>query len=254
VAQAILGIRTYQIADHRVWVGRVLLPAYIVVVAVQFLGDFYNRIPVMIDNNCLDANARPDYVISAWTFYFAAMLFDCLALSISTVYLLKKKPKAKPQSYASKLLKIMLYDGLEYFVALTATNLINIFLFRAGNLTTETAGTSLGYAMTWIMSQRIILHPRETETEGTPVIVRRPTVSPLSFGVETMYDIRSDDSVTVDSQDKPFKLPRDPVTEIEVCVEQSIITDAKPTNKEPSDGVTYTAPRSVQDRDLGYRV
>jgi len=48
--------------------------------------------------SCLTANARPLYVISAWTFYLVAMLFDFLALSISTVYLLKKKPKAMPQS------------------------------------------------------------------------------------------------------------------------------------------------------------
>jgi len=48
--------------------------------------------------SCLTANARPDYFISAWTFYLVAMLFDSLALSISTVYLLKKKPNALPQS------------------------------------------------------------------------------------------------------------------------------------------------------------
>jgi len=54
--------------------------------------------------------------------------------------------------------------------------------------------------MTWIMSQRIILHPREVETEGISVIVGLPTVSPLSPGVET---IRSDGSVTVVSQGQP---------------------------------------------------
>jgi len=84
--------------------------------------------------------------------------------------------------------------------------------------------TSLGYAMTWIMSQRILLHPRgayppplssslldnlvepvDAETERTSVVVQLPTVSPLSSGVETTYNVRSDasGSVTVDRKTNP---------------------------------------------------
>jgi len=37
--------RAYQIADHRVWVGRVLLPAYIAVVAVSLLPFFTSSFP-----------------------------------------------------------------------------------------------------------------------------------------------------------------------------------------------------------------
>jgi len=256
VSQAILGIRAYQIAEHRVWVGSALIPIYIAVVTVQWFTDLFNRIPVMIDNDCLTANARPDYVISAWTFYLAAMLFDSLALSISTIYLLKKKPSAMPQSRASKLLKIMLYDGLGYFVALTAVNLINIVIFRGGNLVTSTAGTSLGYVTTLIMSQRILLHPREAQMKGTSVVVQIPTVSPLSSGMGRAYSTRSDAtrSATVDSQDKFYKPSHERVADLEVCIEQSIIMDTKSTNGELSDEVAYTPPRSVLDRAPGYHV
>jgi len=137
----------------------------------------------------------------------------------------------------------------------------------------ECIARPLAYVMTLIMSQRILLHPRgayppplssslfddlmalvEAVMEGTSVIVQLPTVSPLGSEVETTYNIRSDNRVTADSRDRSYKLPREPVTDIEVCIEQSIITDAKPTNGEPSDGVTYTPPRSVWDRDVGRHV
>ncbi|KAH9964948.1 hypothetical protein BC827DRAFT_1186507 [Russula dissimulans] len=241
VSQAILGIRAYQIAEHRVWVGSVLIPMYIAVVTVSY----YRPLP---HDDCLTANARPDYVISAWTFYLVAMLFDCLALSISTIYLLKKKPSAMPQSRASKLLKIMLYDGLGYFVALTAVNLVNIVIFRGGNLVTSTAGTSLAYVITLIMGQRILLHPREAQMKGKPVIVQLPTVSPLSPGVGRAHSTRSDatGSTTVGPQDKFYKPPSERMTDIEVCVEESIITDT-------NDGIAYT-PRSGWDRAPGHHV
>jgi len=254
VSQAILGIRAYQIADKRVWVGPVLVFAYIAAVAVQWVTDIYNRIPVMINNNCLTTNARPQYVISAWTFYFVAMLFDTLALSISTVYLLKKKPKVMPKSYSSNLLKILLFDGLGYFVALTGTNLINIFLFRGGDFATSTAGTSLGYAMTWIMSQRILLHPREADVKRTSVAAQLSTVSPLRSGVGRMSSLGSAGSTKVDSQDNSHTQPPEPVTDIKVFIERSVIKESKPANGESSDGVTHTASRSVSDRDLGYHV
>jgi hypothetical protein len=90
--------------------------------------------------------------------------------------------------------------------------------------------------------------------KGTSVVVQLPTVSPLSSGVGRAYSTRSGatGSATVDSQDKFYKPPRERVTDIEVCIERSIITDTKSTNGEPSDEVAYTPQRSVWDRAPGY--
>lgn len=54
---------------------------------------------VLTENfSCTTGTADPHYPISAWTFYFVAMLFDCLALSISTVCLLKVKARTATAS------------------------------------------------------------------------------------------------------------------------------------------------------------
>lgn len=154
---------------------------YIIVVMFQGYTNLFNRIPVMTNGNCMIENAHPDQPISAWTFYLTAMLYDFVALLISTVYLLK--PNAAevmfprhilasilaPQS-ASRILDILLYDGLGYFVALTAVNLMNVFLYRATTHIIQTSGASLGYAVTWIMSQRILNHLRDERMKLAPAI------------------------------------------------------------------------------------
>ncbi|KAH9996164.1 hypothetical protein BJV74DRAFT_295264 [Russula compacta] len=160
VSQAILGIRAYNIAQRNVWIGRSLLFAYTAVVVFQWCTDLVNRMPVMTNGNCTIGTANPHYPISAWSFYFVAMLFDGLALSISTVCLLKVKAKTATASAGQKLLRIMLYDGLGYWVALTAVNIINIIIYRDASRTIQSSGASLGYAITWITSQRILIHLR----------------------------------------------------------------------------------------------
>ncbi|KAI9455411.1 hypothetical protein F5148DRAFT_392693 [Russula earlei] len=237
ISQAILGIRAYQIAMGRTWVGGVLLSTYIIITVVQWFTVLYNRIAVMVDGDCLTANSDPRNIISAWTFYLAAMLFDCLALSISIFYLLKWRADALPKSTASRLVKLMLYDRLGYLVALTAANMMNIFLFRAGNLTTEKTGACLGIAMTWIMSQRILLHPLEARYQQSTVI-QLPTTTTLRFGENPNFDSKTDKSLTVDSdsQDNSHNLPRG--RDIEVCIANPTITDAKPLAGEPSSRAT----------------
>ncbi|KAI0297911.1 hypothetical protein BC826DRAFT_134641 [Russula brevipes] len=158
VSQAILGIRTYNIAQRNVWVGRTLVFAYFFAAVLQWVTDLFNRLPVQTNGNCMTGSARPKFVISAWTFYLTAMLYDCLTLSISTYFLLKLKASAV--STTTKLLRILLYDGLGYLVALTAVNLMNIILYRRAAKSIQSSGASLEYAVTWIMSQRILIHLR----------------------------------------------------------------------------------------------
>ncbi|KAH9177311.1 hypothetical protein EDB89DRAFT_1535444 [Lactarius sanguifluus] len=154
VSQAILAIRTYGISQGNLWVARTLLSTYILGAAFQWFSSLNARIFVMID---VIASAHPQSPISTWSFYMVAMLYDCLTLSISAVYLMKVKSVAPG---TSRLFKILLYDGLGYFVVLTLTNLANILMFRGTDHLLQSTGASLEYSVTWIMSQRILIHLR----------------------------------------------------------------------------------------------
>jgi hypothetical protein len=58
----------------------------------------------MTNISCMIENAHPDQPISAWTFYLTAMLYDFVALLISTVYLLKNAAEVMfPRHMASIL-------------------------------------------------------------------------------------------------------------------------------------------------------
>ncbi|KAH9028949.1 hypothetical protein EDB84DRAFT_257726 [Lactarius hengduanensis] len=157
VSQAILAIRTYGISQGNLWVARTLLSTYILGAAFQWFSSLNARIPVMTDGNCTVASAHPQSPISTWSFYLVAMLYDCLTLSISAVYLMKVKSVAPG---TSRLFKILLYDGLGYFVVLTFTNLANILMFRGTDHLLQSTGASFEYSVTWIMSQRILIHLR----------------------------------------------------------------------------------------------
>jgi len=176
VSQAILAIRTYNIAHRNVWVGRALISAYIVALMFQWVATQHSRAPSQMNGNCTVKITNPHWAIPAWSFYFTAMLFDFSALSISTYYLLKAK--VNTSSAASKLVKILLYDGLGYFVVLGAVNIMNTILFRQKNQVTQVSGVSLGYVVTAIMSQRILIHAREARAQQGPVIASPPVLPP----------------------------------------------------------------------------
>ncbi|EIM82071.1 uncharacterized protein STEHIDRAFT_161422 [Stereum hirsutum FP-91666 SS1] len=57
-------------------------------------------------------------------------------MTISSVYLLRYRPHSPAMS---RVIKVLLYDGLVYFVALTAVNILNLILYRASNISIQTA-------------------------------------------------------------------------------------------------------------------
>ncbi|KAI0249576.1 hypothetical protein BJV78DRAFT_652999 [Lactifluus subvellereus] len=160
VSQAILGMRTYNIAQRNVWVARTVVSTYIIAVAFEWFAAVGYRIPRMTDGNCTVASIHPLWPISTWSFYLVAMLYDCLMLSISTYYLLKLR--LAQVSAASGLVSMLLYDGLIYIVALTAVNVMNMVFYRSTNRAIQSSSCSLGKALTWIMSQRILINVRGT--------------------------------------------------------------------------------------------
>jgi hypothetical protein len=218
VTQAILGIRTYGISLRNPWIGRILLSTYILGAALQWFFSFFGRIPVMTDGNCTAASAHPKNAVSTWSFYLVAMLYDCLTLSISIFYLVKVKYVA---SGTSRLFKILLYDGLGYFVVLTLTNLANILLFRGTDNGLQTTGASFGYSVTWIMSQQILIHLHDARTDRTSVFLAplpssRAVTSVLCFDKGEKHQTRIEQ---VGNKENEFNL--------QVRIDRSIVADTR---------------------------
>ncbi|OCB89137.1 hypothetical protein A7U60_g3736 [Sanghuangporus baumii] len=55
----------------------------------------------------------------------------------------------------------LLYEGLGYFVVLTAVNVFNLVLYLREDENNQSSGASLGYILIFIMSQRILIRQRD---------------------------------------------------------------------------------------------
>jgi len=110
------------------------------------------------------------------------MFYDLISLSVSTFYLLRVTPNPLRMS---GLVKLMFYDGLMYFVALTAANIVNLILYRASDPEVQSSGASLAFAVTWIMSQRILIHLRDAAEE----LHGEPTVQTITGGLTSAGEI-----------------------------------------------------------------
>lgn len=228
VSQAILAIRTYGISQRNVWVGRTLLSTFILCAAFQWFSSLYARTPVMTNGNCTSASAHPHGAVSTWSFYLVAMLYDCLTMSISIVYLMKVKSVG---SGTSRLFKILLYDGLGYFVVLTFTNLANILMFRGVLHGLPSTSASLEHAVTWIMSQRILIHLRDARADQTSVVLAklpssREVVSALRFNRGTKFQTSAEQRSTPGSQDELGNSESD--FDLQVRIDRSIVVDTIP--------------------------
>ncbi|RPD65712.1 hypothetical protein L227DRAFT_607179 [Lentinus tigrinus ALCF2SS1-6] len=181
VSQLILGIRTINISRRSTWVTWTIVLSFLSISAAEWFLNLWNRVPVQgLRGNCTAGNKPP--VLTVWLFYVFAMVYDVIALGISTVYLIGFGPN---NGKIARLVRIMLTDGLVYFVALTGVNILNLILYRSADEASQSSGVSLGYALTWIMSQRILIHLRDAaaahnRSVTTQIVVSRPLVSALS--------------------------------------------------------------------------
>jgi len=245
VSQTILGVRTYSISLSNVWVGRTISLAYFIIVMFQWFGALAYRTPMMTgasgQGDCIVADSHPKQPISSWSVYLAAMLYDCLVLSIATYYLLKMRIAG--MSAASRLVDILLYDGLIYIVALTAVNVMNIVLFRGAPGSIQTAGASLGFAVMWITSQRILINPRQA-TEGQSSVfvmrLRAPHVIPPARRSPGETKVKHGVNQAPDSQDDFVNTQGD--CEQQMRFERSVVVDTDP---EVCGSITFISPNSV---------
>ncbi|KAI9435537.1 hypothetical protein H4582DRAFT_2169925 [Lactarius indigo] len=156
------------------------------------------------------------------------MLFDCLTLSISTFYLIKVKAVT---SGTSQLCKILLYDGIGYFVALTLTNAANIMLYRGVHHTLRYRvgpSASFEYAVTWIMSQRILIHPRSARTDQTSVVLSQlPSSRAVTSALR--FDKGSKHPTNVEQGDSPEDECGNTESDfdLQVRIDKSVVVDAR---------------------------
>ncbi|KAJ8594958.1 hypothetical protein M405DRAFT_426402 [Rhizopogon salebrosus TDB-379] len=90
VSQAILGVRTFNIARRDRQIGIALMVLYLASITLEWFTNMFDRTPVVVDGNCTPANTGE--IISAWFYYPPAMLYDSIMLIISTIYLLRYNP------------------------------------------------------------------------------------------------------------------------------------------------------------------
>ncbi|KAF8321354.1 hypothetical protein DL93DRAFT_2073226 [Clavulina sp. PMI_390] len=152
VSQAIVSVRTYAISRKEPWVLYFLSALFVACMVPEFLGNAWERIAVQnSSHNCTSGNGK---VKVAWLHYLAAMIYDVATMAISTTYLVLQ---STDMGLMSGLSRLMLKEGMVFFILLTGVNLLNLVLFRVGSLAAQSSAASLGQAVTMIMSQHIIL-------------------------------------------------------------------------------------------------
>ncbi|KAG1886496.1 hypothetical protein F4604DRAFT_1274306 [Suillus subluteus] len=235
ISQAILGIRTFNIARRDRRIGITLLLLYLFSISAEWFSDLFHRTPVVVDGNCTSANTGK--VLSTWFYYLAVMMYDIVMVTISTVYLLRYDPLS---SRVERLIRVLIYDGIGYFIVLSAANILNLILYHTTNIETQSAGASIGYAVTWIMSQRILINIRgmlEPDAQRLEnVIVARPTLTAqkkVMSGLRSQFESKSHSKGSgsakspIDAEFRP-KSPRnsnDMELDIRVRVERSVVVD-----------------------------
>jgi len=225
ISQVILGVRTFNIARRTKGVGVGLAIAFFITTGLEWFTNMYHRIPVLAHGSCTPGSdgTHP----TAWVYYVVAMAWDTGALSISTFYLVRYN---SVNGRLSRLIRTMIYDGLGYFLILTAVNVFNLVLYRESNQAVQSAGASLGYAVTWIMSQRILLHLRElsepAEARFENIILTRP----LQHGRDIVAALRSQSDfhkspIEMEYSPSAPSTPRELEMDVQVHIEQSVTVD-----------------------------
>ncbi|KAG6332458.1 hypothetical protein ID866_6630 [Astraeus odoratus] len=152
VSHAILGVRTFNVAGRNKRAGTFLLVYYVITVGLEWFFDLFHRIckpgffrirtscsthpntpttqPVALSERVQVQYTNP----TTWLFYLFAMAYDLVTLVVSTIYLLRYK------TYSGKfslLIRVMITDGLIFFVVLTIVNMLNLFLYRQSSVAAQ---------------------------------------------------------------------------------------------------------------------
>ncbi|KAJ7124979.1 hypothetical protein C8R44DRAFT_781962 [Mycena epipterygia] len=201
VSQAILGVRAYNLSRNSALIGRALVVLYITSCTFEWVATMYDRKMEYssIFGNC--SSQSPSGLFGGWIHYAVAIIYDFITSVVSIVYLLKLKPSSA--SLMARVTKTMLVDGVWYFVALAFVNFLNLGFYRAkplaSQLEVQTAAASLGYCVTWIMAQKLIIHlhdmsvERRNQSIGAAVTVTQQIVSArdVSHAIRSQFESKN---------------------------------------------------------------
>ncbi|KAG1789553.1 uncharacterized protein HD556DRAFT_1397531 [Suillus plorans] len=247
ISQAILGIRAFNIARRDRRIGIILLLLYLLSTSAEWFADMFHRTPVVYDGNCTSGDAGK--VLSTWFYYLAVLVYDIVMVTISTVHLLRYNPLS---SRVEQLIRVLIYDGIGYFIVLSAANVLNLILYRTTNIYTQSTGASVGYALTWIMSQRILINIRGMTDPNAQrlenVIVARPTLTAqkkVMSGLRSQFESKSHSKGSSGSKNPVdaelrAQSPRnsnDMELGIRVRVERSVVVDYREESEQSSSWV-----------------
>ncbi|TFL07804.1 hypothetical protein BDV98DRAFT_38249 [Pterulicium gracile] len=166
VSQAILGVRAWNLSRRSRNMGVALGLLYLVCVTFQSLMTLVGRVPHLNKEhlNCLPAtrNGQKTFLGGAPSYYPVAIAYDLTVTAICVYYLVKYKLNNRAINSSSMVVNVanmMLLDGLVYFLALTAINVVNlVFYYTITETELQTAAASPSYTFMWIMSQNLLLH------------------------------------------------------------------------------------------------
>ncbi|KAJ7279732.1 hypothetical protein C8J57DRAFT_1502372 [Mycena rebaudengoi] len=161
-SQAILGLRTYAVSRR---VHLFVLEAHpipfqrqVSIVVLDSTG--WVHLPIL--HSCTSGN--PPGVHLASLYYVGWLTFDVVTMLISTAYLWKFS--GKNRFSRSQFAKMMLEDGIVYFIALSAMNIVNIVFYNNPITAVQASAGPLGFAFTMIFSGRFILNLSEYVRDG----------------------------------------------------------------------------------------
>jgi len=182
VSQAIIGIRAFSLSRRSTRIGWLLLIFYVCSCTLQWFTTMYQR---EVGGNsksgsCLAVSSNP--AMGAWVYYLIAILYDTVVTVMSLGYLLKYKSSNPSSAVVVRLTRMVVYDGLGYLAMLTASNVINLmlYLWYEQREDVQSAAVSVGYALTWIMSQRLLTHLHGVYTESRSHNVTPITPTPIA--------------------------------------------------------------------------
>ncbi|KAJ7305644.1 hypothetical protein DFH08DRAFT_902506 [Mycena albidolilacea] len=161
-SQIILGLRTYAVSRKSRPVLYILIILFIVCCVPEFLSTFWKRVRSQTHGSCNSGN--PPGIHIAALYYVGGLLFDAVTMIITSWYLWKFSSSSR--SSFSQLTRMMLRDGLMYFIALSAMNVVNIIFFQNPQTVVQSSAVSLGYTSTMIFSGRFILNLSEHVRDG----------------------------------------------------------------------------------------
>ncbi|KAF7967779.1 hypothetical protein HWV62_33197 [Athelia sp. TMB] len=145
VSQLVLGVRTWNLSKRSPHVGWFLLGFSLLFCIGEWFTQLYKRSPVSTNGGyeCHALGVAPGYGV--WIHYLFRVVFTFVLTVVSFVYLAKYYFSRKA-SMVWDVIEIMFFDGLGYFLLLTAVNVFSMVLYMSESPTQHSLLIEAGIA------------------------------------------------------------------------------------------------------------